>query len=216
MMSPATIGLRERGKQRRIELILAAARELLREFPDQALTVDRIATRAEVSAPTVFNLIGRREHIWAALADQALRDLDLGALRVIEDPQERARAIVDAVISMICADASVFRALLANWEQSARVIDHDPTSEIEACLVAAAGQGSIIGGSDLRRRAELISAGLIGLVHQWGAGLLRDRALHARGRDLVDFAFDAARGHRSSDTTAPASKRPVRSQRKAR
>jgi AcrR family transcriptional regulator len=216
MTSPATVGLRERGKQRRIELILAAARELLRESPDQALTVDRIATRAEVSAPTVFNLIGRRERIWAAIADQALSDLDLGALRVIEDPQERARAIVDAVITMVCADAPVFRALLANWEQSARVISHDPTSELEACLAAAASRGSIIGGTDLRRRAELISAGLIGLVHQWGAGLLRDRALHTRGRDLVDFAFDAARGHRSSSTTAPTNKGHVRCEGKAR
>ena len=78
---PAT-GLRERGKQRRTEQILAAARELLRESPDKALTVERIAARAEVSAPTVFNLIGRRERIWAALADKGLADLDLRALRV--------------------------------------------------------------------------------------------------------------------------------------
>jgi AcrR family transcriptional regulator len=40
-------GSRERGKQRRIERILDAALELLREDPDENLTVERTAARAD-------------------------------------------------------------------------------------------------------------------------------------------------------------------------
>ena len=44
------LGLRERGKLRRTERILDAALELLREDPNQNLTVDRISERAECDA----------------------------------------------------------------------------------------------------------------------------------------------------------------------
>jgi AcrR family transcriptional regulator len=187
-----TAGLRERGKQRRTTQILAAARELLRQFPEEPLTVERIAARAELSPPTVFNLVGPRDKIWAALADQALGDLDLTALRTIDDPQQRARSIVAAVISMVCDDAPVFRALLANWKDSARLIDHDPTGELLACLREASDRNGMAPRYDMRRLAELISAGMIGLMHQWAAGLMSNRALRARGSDLVDIAFAAA------------------------
>jgi uncharacterized protein YcfJ len=112
---------------------------------------------------------------------------------VIDDPHERASAIVDAVIRMVCADASVFRALLANWKQSALMVDHDPTGELVACLREAQRDGLISAGTDPRQHAQLISAGLIGIVHQWGAGLIGDRALHGRGRYLVDVVFGSSR-----------------------
>lgn len=197
-MSARPPGLRERGKQRRVERILTAARELLREAPEQPLTVDRIAERAEVSAPTVFNLVGRREQIWSALVDQGLGALDFDGLALIEDPQERARTIVGSVIGMVTADGEVFRAILANWSQSAQMVAHDPTRALLECFRDAASSGAIVGGRDLRRRAELVSAGLIGIVHQWGAGLISDREARSRGRDLVNFAFAAA-AHAAAD-----------------
>jgi AcrR family transcriptional regulator len=182
-----------------VDRILEAARELLRETPDQSLTVERIAARADVSQPTVFNLVGPREKIWAALADASLERLDLDGLRVVEEPQERARAIVDAVLGMVCDDAPVFRALLANWKQSARVIHHDPTDALAGCLAACEGL-------DARRTAQLVSAGLIGLVHQWSAALITDAEAHQRGRALVDLAFLAGRAQTlgGASTTRPA------------
>jgi AcrR family transcriptional regulator len=191
--APSELGLRERGKQRRVAQILDAAQALLREEPERPLTVERIAGRAEVSAPTLFNLIGTREMIWAAIADRALGELDLGGLGRVADPQVRAQRIVGAVISMMCADAPVFRALLVNWRLSAQLVDNDPTRELLVCLREAERSGAIRQGVNLRRSAELISAGLIGIAHQWGAGLIGDDALRRRGRDLVDMAFAAAR-----------------------
>jgi AcrR family transcriptional regulator len=180
--SPAGDGLRERGKRRRSKQILDAARILLREAPSDELIVERVAARAEVSTQTVYNLIGRREHIWGALADDALAGLDLPRFTLIADPQDRGTAIVCAVIDMVCADAAVFRHLLAHWAQSALFIDHDPTAALTDCFAQ-------VGDPQPRRTAELVGAGLIGILHQWAAELISDDGARERGRDLVSLAF---------------------------
>lgn len=181
--SPVADGLRERGKRRRSKQILDAARVLLRDAPDQELTVERIAARAELAPQTVYNLIGRREHIWGAMADDALDGLDLPRFSAIADPQTRGTAIVGAVIDMVCADAPVFRHLLGHWAQSALFIDHDPTVALTDCFVQA-------GAPRPRRTAELVGAGLIGILHQWAAELISDDGARERGRDLISLAFD--------------------------
>jgi AcrR family transcriptional regulator len=190
--SAGTLGLRERGKRQRIERILDAALALLREDPEQNLTVDRIAARAEVAPMTVFNLVGNRDQLWSALADRALQDLDIEAISA-GDPQERARRIVDAVVRILCADAAVFRALLSGWSHGGNVLNHDPTEALIGCLREAADAGQIGSGVNLRRHGEVMAAGLLGTIHQWTAGLLSDRAFRTRARAVVDVAFGAAR-----------------------
>jgi AcrR family transcriptional regulator len=192
-------GLRARGKQRRRQRILEAARELLHEDPSQGLTVPRIAERAEVSPATVFNLVGPRERIWTALADHALGAVDYGSLPST-DPHARARAIMAEVARVVCADAAVFRALIVGWNETGQAMAHDPTSELTDCLRSAAREGLILADVDFHRLAQLLSAGLIGTVHQWAAGVISDRALRTRLRDLVDVTFAAAR---PSSTTHP-------------
>jgi AcrR family transcriptional regulator len=178
---------------RSIERILDAALALLREDPEQNLTVDRIAARAEVAPMTVFNLVGNRDQLWSALADRALQDLDIEAISA-GDPQDRARRIVDAVVRILCADAAVFRALLSGWSHGGSVLNHDPTEALIGCLRDAADAGQIGSGVNLRRHGEVMSAGLLGTIHQWTSGLLSDRAFRTRARAVVDVAFAAARG----------------------
>jgi len=184
-------GLRERGKRRRTERILDAALELLREDPEGNLTVDRIADRAEVSPMTVFNLVGNREQLWSAMADRALDSLDVQSITA-DDPQERARRIVDAVVRVLRSDAAVFRALLSGWSKSGHVLAHDPTNALMQCLQDAADAGHIRADVNLRRHGEVMSAGLIGTIQQWTAGLLGDRAFGSRARAVVDVVFAAA------------------------
>ena len=193
-MSPAaSAGLRERGKSRRIDRILEATRELLREDPEASPTVDQIADRAEVSKGTVFNLVGTRESIWAELSSRALGRMEFIDEIDVEDPQEQARLIVDGIMKALCDDAPVFKALLNRWDQSGQVLQRDPADEILRCLEAATEEGTVAPNLRLRRLAELTAAGLNGIVHQWAAGLLSDRSLRARAKDLVDLAFGAAR-----------------------
>jgi AcrR family transcriptional regulator len=185
-------GLRERGKRRRTERILDAALELLREDPDANLTVERIADRAEVSPMTVFNLVGNREQLWSAMADRALESLDVQSITA-DDPQERARRIVDAVVRILRSDAAVFRALLSGWSKGGHVLAQDPTNALIQCLQDAADAGHIRADVNLRRYGEVMSAGLIGTIQQWTAGLLGDRAFGTRARAVVDVVFAAAK-----------------------
>jgi len=184
-------GLRERGKRRRTERILDAALELLREDPEANLTVERIADRAEVSPMTVFNLVGNREQLWSAMADRALEGLDVQSITA-DNPQERARRIVDAVVRVLRSDAAVFRALLSGWSKGGHVLAHDPTNALIQCLQDAADAGQIRADVNLRRHGEVMSAGLIGTIQQWTAGLLGDRAFGTRARAVVDVVFSAA------------------------
>jgi AcrR family transcriptional regulator len=186
------LSLRERGKKRRGERILDAALQLLREDPEDNLTMDRIAARAEVAPMTVFNLIGNREQLWTALADRALESLDIHSIAA-SDPQLRAHRIVDSVVRILCADAAVFRALLSGWSLSGRVLEHDPTNALIGCLQDAADGGQIGPEVNLRLYGDVIAAGLVGTIHQWTAGLLSDRAFRLRARAVVDVAFTAAR-----------------------
>jgi AcrR family transcriptional regulator len=185
-------GLRERGKRRRTARILDAALELLREDPDANLTVERIADRAEVSPMTVFNLVGNREQLWSAMADRALEGLDVESITA-DDPQERARRIVDAVVRILRSDAAVFRALLSGWSKGGHVLAQDPTNALIQCLQDAADAGRIRADVNLRRYGEVMSAGLIGTIQQWTAGLLGDRAFGTRARAVVDVVFAAAK-----------------------
>jgi AcrR family transcriptional regulator len=187
------VGLRERGKQRRTEAILDAGLTLLREDPDQNLTVDRVAALAGVSPMTVFNLVGSREQLWSAMADRALDGLDLSAISEA-DPEKRAHRIVDAVVRILRSDAVVFRALLSAWAHSGRLLAHDPTEALIACLNEATTGTTAKPNVHVRRVGEVLAAGLVGTIHQWTAGVIGDRAFSARAHAVVDVAFLAVQG----------------------
>jgi AcrR family transcriptional regulator len=182
-------GFRERGKQRRAERIVHAAMELLREQPELPLTVERISERAEVSVTTIFNLVGTRDHIWAAIANTAFTGLDELPGAKDADPQERARALVDSVISAVVSDSALFRSVYLAWAQSARVLDHDLIADVLHACLQDAGFDRV----HIVRLAGLIGAGLNGVCHEWSAGLITDHQLRTLSRDLVDLAFVAAR-----------------------
>ncbi len=188
-----TDGLRERGKNARIGRIIEAACAILRTDGPQGLTVARIAERAEVSQGTVFNLIGTRDQIWAAIAEHKIARIELAGFRSVDDAQTRARAIIDAIVTMICSDAKVFRPLLLNWELSSHVSKHEPTPELLRCLEDAQAGGVIQDQVHLRRLAQQITAGLIGTMHQWAAHVITDATFRLRTRDFVDLVFMAAR-----------------------
>ncbi|MCZ4586301.1 MULTISPECIES: TetR/AcrR family transcriptional regulator [Rhodococcus] len=187
-----TEGRREQAKRERIGRILTAARGLLREGPGERLTMPQIADRAGVSQMTIFNLIGARDDLWAALADDALADWQ-AHVAPIRDPQNRARAIVERVTQAVVDDAPVFKALISSWGDSGRVIQREPSHALLNCLEQAVDEHQIAAGIDLRRLAATIFSGLVGLVHQWAAGLLDDQDLVSRAGDLVDVAFTAGR-----------------------
>ena len=164
----------------------------MREHSHEAVTLEQIAARADVSEMTIFNLVGNRAQIWASLAERALAQAD-PRVNAICDPRRRAEALVDAITDVVIANAEVFRAAVHSWSGRARVVAGDPTSALEACFADAKAAGAMAATVRPRHTAELVSAALLGVMHQWAGGIIDDRQLVTRARDMVDLAFAAAR-----------------------
>jgi AcrR family transcriptional regulator len=188
----AEANAREINKLKRRERILDAASDLLRESPDGAWTVERVAGRAGVVPRTVFNLVGTRDEMWGALADRLVGDLQSSEIPE-DDPQAHARAAVEEMIGRLIADAPVCRALIAGWSQSASKMQRNPIHVVLESLRVAVRSGAIAPGTDVKRLAAHVGDAIAGALHQWGAGLIGTRALRTRCRDAVDIAFAAAR-----------------------
>ncbi|KAA1379904.1 TetR/AcrR family transcriptional regulator [Aeromicrobium fastidiosum] len=182
----------ERGKRRRIAEILAAARELLNEQAADEVTTSRIAARAGVAPMTIFNLIGTRDDLWAAIAAASLTEVSHGSSE-IEDARERAHAIADQFMSAIISEAPVWRALISSWRDSGRVLEGEPTGALLSCFDDAVDQGHLSHEVDIRRLVATILSGFVGAAHQWAAGLISDRGMRRRASDLVDLALAAGR-----------------------
>jgi AcrR family transcriptional regulator len=187
-----TAGLRELGKRRRTEQILAATRDLLREGPERPLAVERIAERAQVAPATVFNLVGTREQIWAALMDQATAAAQtrIDALPDLE-PRERADRVVTEYVRAITSDAAVNRIALAHWAESGRLLRRDGTRDLVESLESAQAAGALRADADVGELGALVATGCTGALHQWAAGMIGNALLLKRCRAMVDLAFAA-------------------------
>jgi AcrR family transcriptional regulator len=190
--SAPAAGLRERHKQQRRERILESIRELLRESPEEAPTVERIAELADLSPATVFNLVGPREQLWAALSDTLLRELDAClAFATDEDPREQARRIVGETAEMFIADAAVSRYLVNSGGRSGALLQENPVPQLRAAL--RRGQASGMLRPDLHVEALVghIATAAGGALRQWAAGQISDAAFRTRVRFAVDVVFAA-------------------------
>src|SRR5690606_17918712 len=86
--------LRERQKEERREAILDAAVALFDQLGYSATTVEQIAARAGVSAPTVFNYFGSKQDMPDA---QAVRADALARVEAIEE-----LTAMDSMVDAIC------------------------------------------------------------------------------------------------------------------
>jgi AcrR family transcriptional regulator len=187
------IGLRERHKQQRRERILDAIRELLREFPDETPTVERIAELADLSPATVFNLVGPREQQWAALCDALLRELDASLVFAAdEDPREQARRIVGDTAELFIADAPVYRHLVNTWGRSGLLLQETPVPRLRAALRRGQATGMLRPDLHVNALVGHIATAAGGALRHWAAGQLSDAAFRRHVRFAVDVVFAAS------------------------
>jgi len=189
----APLPLRERHKARRREAILAAARELLHERPAAQVTVERIAARAEVAPATVYNLVGKRPALWAALSDAFMDELErrLGAMGET-DPLERARRIVALTCDLFVEEPVVSRALLRGWDESGLVLRRGPHADLLAAFEAAQSAGVLGAEVEPRLLASNVATACVGALHQWAAGQISGEKFRARALTALDVALAAA------------------------
>jgi AcrR family transcriptional regulator len=109
------MNLRERGKARRVQRALAAAREILAAEGAEGLQMRALAERAELSVRTLYNHFGGKADVVTALVSQCLDELaaELEALAIEGDGLARSRAIITVSVARFHADRELMRPLLA-------------------------------------------------------------------------------------------------------
>lgn len=184
--------MRERNKRARIQRILDAARELLRDGDIRTVTLQQIAQRAEVAPGTVFNLIGPRDRLFAALIDQTHEQVAHAIAKGSpDDPLLRTRRIVATLVKIFAADPDVFRQVLRHWPESGTTLRSSPYPLIRQALADAQTAGMMRPDIDADHVAAAILATCVGTLHQWSAAIISDRAFRERCLLGVDLALAA-------------------------
>ena len=197
------VGRREHNKARRRAAITDAARELLREFDVDKITVERMAERADVSPATVYNLVGTREAVFAALMHQLLSALaiELDGLSA-SDPIGYAEAIVTRSVDRFVEDPLAHRQLIGMLVSHRRDADRlragmDPAYLQVEAIEAAQAAGLVDPDVDPEVTGLQILLSYDGAMIDWARGRLDDRsfklyALQGLYTTLVAVATDAS------------------------
>jgi len=106
-------GLREKGKARRKEQIIEAAKRLLASGGLEALSLRRLADEAELSVRTLYSLVGSKEQVLEAVMQQN-HDRVLADLLDTDEkhPVEKLIAFVDSTYRIIAEDAAAQKPLM--------------------------------------------------------------------------------------------------------
>ncbi len=104
------IGLRERQKIRRRDIIIAAAKQLFYSQGYAATNMDAIADQAEVGIATVYNYFGSKGRLLAHIQGAELEILYEKVARVMDVPPHDA---VEGIISLI----DIYRHFQSDWEK---------------------------------------------------------------------------------------------------
>lgn len=185
--------LRERQKDARRTQILDATRALVHASPDGPVTVEQVAARAEVAPATVYNLIGRRDAVWAALGADMLRDFDRRlAAHAADEPTDRARAVVRICVALFVADPVVTRRVLAGWQESGRLLARNPADALRSALADARDAGQLRADADPRALAGVVACAGTGALEQWAAGALSERRFAQLSMAALDAVLLAA------------------------
>jgi AcrR family transcriptional regulator len=106
-------GLREKGKARRKQRIIQAAKRLLAAGGIEALSTRRLAEEAELSVHTLYTLVGCKEQILEAVMEDNHNRVLAAILEVREEhPIERMFAIVESTYQIIAEDSAAQKPLL--------------------------------------------------------------------------------------------------------
>ena len=107
-----TDSVRESAKNERRQRILDAARDVLRESGHLELSIRTLAVRANVTTPTIYNLIGSKQDILLALSQQTIEKLELAHhVSIVTDPIQKAEEVVNGVVAIYRADEDYTRQL---------------------------------------------------------------------------------------------------------
>ena len=207
-----SITLREVNCESRRQRILDSARRLIGNEGLSAVTMRRLARDAGLSVTTLYNLIGSRDKIVAAVVGDAIDRIDdvLAREAPLDDPLEHCRAIVTVSIAYMIENEDLFRPL------AREIVDPSADDSLDDAISTNFRIANRAAGMQARAIREAISQGLLidlldpdclgsqiyhgweAAFFQWGRGLLsesefRARALYGLYVALLGVAADPVR-----------------------
>ena len=133
-MNRPTATLRALNMQKRRDRILAEARGLLTRAGFEAFNLRELARLAEVTVPTLYNLIGNKEEVLAALFAEVLTEIETRIRTLHEgEPLDLATAVVIESTGLFAEDENYYRsAFLAVEYLNQSGAHHDKVAQLYA------------------------------------------------------------------------------------
>lgn len=152
-MSSAATNLRARNMQKRRVRILAEARNLITSAGFESLNIRDLARLADVTVPTIYNLIGKKEDVLLALGAGVVTEIEARVVpREDAEPLTLAGAVVIQSTELFREDESFYRSAFLAVEWLDQGGQHH-----EAVAGIYAWAGSMMrDGIDACRNAQLI------------------------------------------------------------
>jgi AcrR family transcriptional regulator len=198
-------GLRERNKAKRRDAILDAALQLLEGPEPASMTTERIAELAEVSAATVYNLIGTREQLLLALIDRVIEGAASGLTidGTNGDPFAELRHVVELGVRLLTSRPAASRQIVLQLTAAANPEMHtrlSPATAFAAGIRRAQAAGHLRDDFDADALALQMYLSFNGALLRWAAGVLSDAAFRAAALHgvIVVLAVAATPGRRSA------------------
>jgi AcrR family transcriptional regulator len=160
--------LREFNMAKRRSRILHEARKFVADGGFEMLNLRALASAAEVTVPTIYNLVGNKEAIVLALFEDALTEIEqrVGNHRDT-DPLDMAEAVVTESIGVFEEDESYYRAAFIAVEY----LDQGGPHHDSVAQIYQWGERLIIGGLNACASASLIQGRIPAI--QLGEQILR-------------------------------------------
>jgi AcrR family transcriptional regulator len=208
-------GLRERNKLKRRDAILDAALSILDDEPAASLIVDRVASLAELSPATVYNLVGGRDDIVRAIMLRIIEQSTtearerLSASHSDDDPLWMSRHRIAEGTKMLTQRPGAYRRLvvhLGGLGAGSMTLKGTDGTKMDApnlhveTMRHAQKKGLIRKNLDPEVLGTLIANGYNGALLRWASGGIEDQHLAPLGcLGLVSIAASACtNSHRIS------------------
>lgn len=162
--------------------MLDAALELFGRSDGPPVTTERIAELAEVSAATVYNLVGTREQLLIALVDRLIGDLVASVPTEPPDPLTALRAVIAGSVEVLTARPTAYRRVVLELTAAASAAMHtklSPAVPAAAAIRHAQAKGMVRDDLDPDALAAQVYLSYNGALLRWAAGALTDAGFRA-------------------------------------
>ena len=116
---------RTANKNKRRSHILACAGQIIATQGMDALTLSKLAKKADVTVPTIHNLIGKKSDIYRMLVEEMLTRVDEALTATeITDPIEAAETTIDKLMELFSRNEALYKAAYVVGERD-KLFEHD-------------------------------------------------------------------------------------------